>query len=143
MMASVLWFVVMAFSISGCNTGSEPVISEYFNSGCLTAEDDAASTDYDAIYTPCDGVEELLTAVDNNTLHIVHKNSVQNCCLDEIKVTLEVEGNILKVKEEPVESAPCDCECCYNVESTIIDLSPGVYVLEYCARKCFNKYIVI
>jgi len=143
LMVSVFCFVVIGFSISGCNTGNDPVISEYSHSGCLTAEDDAASMDYDKIYAPCNGAEELLTTIDNDNLQIIHINTVQNCCLDEIKVIMEVDGNILRVKEDPVESAPCDCECCYNVASTIIDLSPGVYVLEYCARKCFKKHIVI
>ena len=40
--------------------------------------------------------------------------------------------NVLWLTEEEILTTPCLCLCCYNVESTIVDLLPGNYVIDYC-----------
>ena len=70
--------------------------------------------------------------VEGRTIHIVHRNATYNCCPDDIEVTLTVEGNLLRLTETEILIIPCDCLCCYDVESTVGDLMPGTYVAEYC-----------
>ena len=62
----------------------------------------------------------------------IHFNATYNCCPDDIKVTLLVEGNKLKLIEEEILTTPCDCLCCYNIKTEITGLMPGEYTLEVC-----------
>ena len=66
------------------------------------------------------------------TLHAVHRNAVYNCCPDDITVALTIEGATLRLDEEEILTMPCDCECCFDVNSTVVDLEPGTYTVEYC-----------
>jgi hypothetical protein len=105
-----------------------PRIDKYSNSGCLpspslTAEDDQ--------YPFCGG-DKMEITVEGCTIHLVHRNATYNCCPDDIEVTLIVEGNLLQLTETEILTTPCYCLCCYNVESTIVDLWPGTYIVEYC-----------
>ncbi len=70
-------------------------------------------------------------SIEGNTLSMIHKNAVYHSCPEDILVTLEVEGNLLKVTEVDVGDLICLCLSCYDVESTIINLPPGTYKLEY------------
>lgn len=102
---------------------SGPRIGGYSNSGCLpgTRED----------FAPC-GDDEIELTVEGNTLYTVHRNATYNCCPDDIVVTLSVEGSVLALTEEEILTNPCYCICCYDVESTVVDLSPGEYTVAYC-----------
>ena len=107
---------------------SSPAIGDYSNSGCLPGPPiDVQGNQY-----PWCGEDKIETSVEDHTIDIVHKNATYNCCPDDIQVSLSVEGNVLRVTENEVLTTPCDCLCCYDVESTIVDLSPGTYELEYC-----------
>jgi hypothetical protein len=100
-----------------------PQLHDYFNTGC----DDASR----GVGWPCADDRVELT-VCGRTLHAVHWDALYNCCLvDDIAVSLSAEGNVLRL----IETDPggnCHCVCCYDVETTIIDLAPGMYIVQYC-----------
>lgn len=100
-----------------------PRISEYRNSGCQPGSRD----DY-----PWCGEDEFELTVEGHTLYVVHQNATYNCCPDDIVVSLTVEGNLLRLTEEELLTVPCDCLCCYDVETTVVNLAPGTYTVEYC-----------
>ena len=107
---------------------TEPKLEEYSNSGCLTQVKGKTPGDQ---YPWCGGDEVGIT-VEGRTIQIVHRNATYNCCPDDIEVSLVVEGNVLNLTETEILTTPCDCLCCYNIESTMVDLSPGIYLVQYC-----------
>jgi hypothetical protein len=98
-----------------------PYVREYRNSGCLDEER----------FDWCDPDEFVLT-VEGNQLQVQHLSATYNCCPDDIVVSLEVEDDALLFTEEEILTQPCYCICCYNVEGTAVNLSPGTYRVEYC-----------
>lgn len=101
----------------------EPDLHGCTYDGCLEAAE------------PADGFCEEDTfelIVQGNSLTVAHLSASYNCCLDEITVTLNVEGNLLSFLEEEWLSTPCFCVCCYNVSASVVDLAPGTYTVEYC-----------
>ena len=102
-----------------------PQLTEYWNSGCLNTLFDFGEE------LPC-GEDEFAFSVSGSTLHVAHLNALYNCCVDDIVVTLTIEGNSLLLRETDVLTTPCDCMCCYDVESLIENLTPGTYTVEYC-----------
>jgi len=101
-----------------------PLLAYYGNSGCLSESDGTrfAWCDPDAfVLTPGPG-----------TLHVAHLSAEYNCCPDDILVTLVVEGSTLRLMETEILTHPCYCICCYDVESTVVNLVPGTYTVEYC-----------
>jgi len=77
-------------------------------------------------------------------------NATYNCCPDDIAVSLSVDGDVLRITENEVLTTPCYCLCCYNVGSTIVGLSPGVYAIEYCwddyetgGKECYTEEIIL
>jgi len=100
-----------------------PRVVDNWNSGCLLDDDGH-------VFWLC-GDDEFEFTVEPNTLHVLHKNAAYNCCLDDIVISLSVEGNVLVLTEEEVITDYCYCICCYDVEATIIDLAPGDYIVEF------------
>jgi hypothetical protein len=107
---------------------ASPRIEGYSNSGCLPGSGLTAEGDQ---YPWCGGDGMEITA-EGRTIHIVHRNATYNCCPDDIEVILTELGNVLLLTETEILTIPCACLCCYDVESTVVDLSPGMYVIEYC-----------
>jgi len=106
--------------------GCQPYIQEYSNSGCL---DDSP---VDGEEYPFCGEDEIIAEVEGYSIHITHKNATYNCCPDDIEVTLTTNGYNLKLVEKEILTMPCDCLCCYNVETDISGLIPGEYTVEFC-----------
>jgi hypothetical protein len=101
-----------------------PRIGEYSNSGCLDDPNDPW-------FAPC-GDDEFEFTVEDNTLHVLHRNATYNCCPDDIVISVCLEGDLLRLTEEEILTEPCWCICCYNVEATVVDLPSGEYVVEFC-----------
>ena len=104
-----------------------PYIEGYGNSGCLPSPLGALSNNS---YPGC-GDDGFEIVVYNQSIHITHRSATYNCCPDEIAVLLMVEGNVLRVREQEILSMGCLCLCCYDIESTIVNVPSGVYTLEY------------
>jgi hypothetical protein len=81
---------------------------------------------------PFCGGDAMEITVKARAIHIAHRNATYNCCPDDIEVALTVEGNLLRLSETEILTIPCSCLCCYDVESNIVDLWPGTYIVEYC-----------
>ncbi len=105
-----------------------PRVEEYSNSGCLPGSE----TDPSGYQYPGCGEDEVEIIAKNDSIHVIHINATYNCCPDDIEVSLLVEGNVLRITEREILTHPCYCLCCYDVKSTIVDLLPGTYVVEYC-----------
>jgi len=100
-----------------------PQIGSYSDSGCRL--DLGGERGW-----PC-GEDEFAFTVVGRTLHTLHANATYNCCPDEIVVSLTVAGHTLTLTEEEILTVPCDCMCCYDVEATVVGLTPGQYRVEY------------
>lgn len=105
-----------------------PRVEEYSNSGCLPGSE----TNPSGYQYPGCGEDEIEIVAENDSIHVIHINATYNCCPDDIEVSLLVEGNVLRITEREILTQPCYCLCCYDVKSTIVDLLPGTYVVEYC-----------
>ena len=111
-----------------CVYDEMPFVGGYSNSGCLDNPYTAAAED---VYPWC-GDDGIVAVVGENKIMVTHLNATYNCCPDEIAVTLEVEGNKLKLNEAEILTTPCDCMCCYNVDTEIAVFEPGEYIVEVC-----------
>jgi hypothetical protein len=96
-------------------------VLEYHDSGCKRDSDE-----------PCSEDDEIVLTVEGTTLYVLHRNASYNCCPDEIAISLSIQGTTLILTEEEVLTMPCDCICCYDVEATIVDLTPGIYTVQFC-----------
>jgi len=136
---------VFAADFGRTDCPGSPGIEEYSNSGCLPG------SEFDLQYSqyPGCGDDEVEVRVDGQKIHVLHKNATYNCCPDDIKVFLSVEGNLLKLMEEEILTHPCYCLCCYNVKSTVVNLPAGIYMIEYCwedyesGPECYTVEIVV
>jgi hypothetical protein len=110
--------------------GLEPVprphVESYTNSGCKEGSDGGSDE-------PCAEEDELVLTVEGTSLHVLHRNATYNCCLEDIVISLTVQGDLLMLTEEEfLLGGGCDCWCCYDVEATVVDLAPGTYTVEFC-----------
>jgi len=118
-----------------------PFVVGFSNSGCLQDPNDGTQW-------PCDE-EEIELTLDGNTLHVVHRNATYNCCAADIVVFSTSRGEVLRLTEEEILIFPCFCECCYDVEATVVGLLPGTYTVEYCweddelGEQCHTEEIVV
>ena len=110
-------------------TRSLPSIGEYSDSGCLDGTQ--MDSQEGEIYPGC-GEDEIELTVDTNTLQVVHRNALYNCCPDDIEVSLSIEGTELMLTETEILTTPCDCLCCYDVEATVVNLQAGMYTVIFC-----------
>jgi hypothetical protein len=101
----------------------EPHLGGYANSGCLP---EGAGP-----YQACEEDDAFEFVVEGDRLSVTHQNATYNCCPEDIEVSLVVEGWLLTLTEEEILVQPCYCICCYEVTSTVEDLAPGEYVVEY------------
>ena len=142
----LIFCLIIGLGLAGCDEGI-PSLEEYTNSGCLPESEASDESDE---YPFC-GDDQVKTSVEGNEVYIIHRNATYNCCPADIRVSLSVEGNKLKLSEEEIPPAECDCMCCYDVEATVVDLSTwGTYTIEYCwddyetgSKKCVENKIVI
>jgi hypothetical protein len=122
---------------------SPPQVADYWHSDCL-------ETSLDPDWWPCEGDDEIILTVEGNTLHVLHTNATYNCCPDDIVISLEVEGDLLRLTEEEILTQGCWCICCYEVGATVVDLAPDTYLVVFCwfdyqtdEERCYEEEIVI
>jgi len=73
--------------------------------------------------------ENFRVEVIGNTLWVYHIDAVYNCCIEDIDVTVRVEGNVVDLLETEILQAPCDCVCPYDIATQVTNLSPGIYTV--------------
>jgi len=76
--------------------------------------------------------EDFVNAlVFNGQVQVFHEGAVYNCCPDRFDYAVDVVGSSILVTETEVEGEPCDCDCCFDLQMTILDLAPGTYDLTF------------
>jgi len=76
-------------------------------------------------YPWCSSLDEVYAEVDGSTLTVHHDNATYNCCPDSFSYALTASNDTLYIVESENLSNPCDCECCYDLATTVKDLPPG------------------
>ncbi|MDI6791970.1 MAG: carboxypeptidase-like regulatory domain-containing protein [bacterium] len=98
----------------------QPAKLTYSNSGCLSNRGDSAKA-----------ADEIIAKVEGNDVYVTHRNAWYNCCLEDIRVELEQDGNQLKLIETAIlEGSGCRCMCFYDVSAVISDLAAGEYIIQ-------------
>ncbi|MHC4785861.1 MAG: hypothetical protein ACYTE6_07830 [Planctomycetota bacterium] len=103
--------------------GSGPYLGGYSNSGCLPGGTRAQE--------PCTEDDTFAFVVEGDRLAVTHFDATYNCCPEDIAVSLAVDEWLLILTETEIPGMPCDCNCCYEVESAVEGLDPGTYTVEY------------
>lgn len=123
-----------------------PHLGGYSNSGCLSFDGDR---DWDPSGI-CPDDDQFELTVSGSTLLVLHLNAEYNCCPADIEVSFELVGDLIVMTEVEIPGEPCDCDCCYNVESSVVDLAPGTYGIAYYwfdyyswVVRCFEAQIVV
>jgi hypothetical protein len=116
-------------------------VGEVFHTDCWEARDGERG------WCPAD---VIVLTVEGGTLHTDHQNVEYNCCLEDIVVTLTVQGDLVRLDEEEITPEPCWCMCCNEVWATVEGLLPGTYTVQYCwleadtnQVECYTDIIVI
>ena len=90
----------------------------YMDTGNIHSYDHTSNEDcIDYIYT------------NDGTLMLTHVNSGFNCCPGELTADITISNNKITI-EEHEEVAGCHCNCLYDIEYRIDNLSAGVYTIE-------------
>lgn len=63
------------------------------------------------------------------TLTLTHINAAFNCCPGEITAEITFNGNVITIREAESEQA-CRCDCLFDLDYELINLSPGTYWLQ-------------
>jgi hypothetical protein len=99
---------------------------------------------------PCAADDEIELSVEGQTLWTIHTDATYNCCANDIVISFSLEGDLITLTEEELVLAPCDCMCCYEVQTTVSDLAPGTYTVEYVwldyewgGPRCHTEEVVI
>ena len=82
--------------------------------------------------------DRLLAVVENGRVSFEHSGARFNCCLDNVSLALEIDGNCIRVLETEHTAEPCRCVCDFSVGGEITGLGNGSYVLEICLAEADN-----
>lgn len=122
-----------------------PSIGEYSHGVCVDGQSEQGTDDY-----PGCGDDQIVLTVEGNTIRMAHHNSTYNCCLDDVTLSLTVEGTEITLTETEVVPNPCDCLCCYTVNATIINVPSGAYTVIVCWQdyetgqtECYTEDITV
>lgn len=111
---------------SGEGYGAQaPRVREYSNSGCLVTSGLGDPW-------PCPEEDQIQLTAGDHSLHVLHTNATYDCCPDDIVISVSVSGSVIWLSEHEILTTPCDCICCYEVEATVVGLSPGEYTVVFC-----------
>ena len=91
---------------------------KYMDTGNIHSYDHTSSEDcIDYVYT------------NDGTLTMTHVNSAFNCCPGELTADITISNNKITI-EEHEEIAGCHCNCLYDIEYRIDNLTAGIYTIE-------------
>ena len=141
-------FKGLPYPFTPASCSPPPRIGQYGHGDCKAVKKTTGSEK--AAY-PCNEDDQVEVTVIGGGLQIVHRDAAYNCCLDDITVSLTVQGDTLRLDEQEIlTTIPCPCLCCYDVNSTVVGLAPGEYLLEYCwsdfgteGQRCHTEPVTI
>ena len=67
--------------------------------------------------------------VDGRFLHF-EDMMLTNCCPDELRVEMTIEGTLITIREIELTTAPCRCMCNFPVAATLGPFEPATYTIE-------------
>jgi len=67
----------------------------------------------------------------NDTLFITHVNTAFNCCFDTILIEFSTSADTLEIGEVESLDVPCDCNCLFDLNIFIAEVSPGDYFFRF------------
>jgi hypothetical protein len=73
-----------------------------------------------------DCIEYRLT---NNILHIKHINAAFNCCPNKVYAVAVISHDSILITEKEILTQPCKCNCLYDIEYDIPDVTDSSYVI--------------
>ncbi len=56
---------------------------------------------------------------------LTHTGAMYNCCPEPILYDVAAAAGVLTVTERVLEESPCDCICCFDLETLVSDVPPG------------------
>lgn len=120
-----LFIVILLISIlSSCKTDNTVVPDnnsiEVTKTGCKTELLLADSSKEDCIEY------EII----NNTLHIRHINAAFNCCPNKVYAIASISNDTIRITEKEILTDPCKCNCLYDIEYNIQNITDSLYVIE-------------
>jgi hypothetical protein len=113
----ISFFIYMSCSEENLENPSpyeETHLIAYSSSGCLRQYGDSV---------------EVEIEVDSFDIKITQKNVIYNCCMDSIKVEFTQSEDTLKLTSVGFLTIPCDCDCTYEISTTIGISKPGIYLV--------------
>lgn len=116
--ALILFFIYMSCSEENLDNHSpyeETQLINHSSSGCLRQYMDNV---------------EVKIEVDSFDIKITQKNLIYNCCMDSIKVEFTQSVDTLKLTRIGFLTIPCDCDCPYEITTTIGVSKPGLYLIQ-------------
>ncbi len=67
--------------------------------------------------------------MEKKQLHIEHKNTAFNCCVDLLLFNDQIQNDTILIKEME-HNGQCDCLCLYDVEMKVENVKPQKYILK-------------
>jgi len=64
-------------------------------------------------------------------LAVEHKGAMYNCCPEPAVFEVETGPGIITITEIVTEEAPCDCNCCFELRTSVEDIPPGLWTVRY------------
>lgn len=75
----------------------------------------------------CWNADLIQARVNGHTVDLQHLAALYNCCPDPITYDITVGDATIMIEEHAV--APCDCNCCMDLELVLANVPPGPWVI--------------
>lgn len=82
----------------------------------------AAATPWDGFW--CADADEIIVARHGDGLMVTHLAALYNCCPGPMVYDVAMDGTAVVLTETALEATPCDCDCCFETITVLVDL-PG------------------
>ncbi len=78
-------------------------------------------------FPPCAGTVRAEDA--GGAINVFHDQAEWNCCAAIVFQLSEVQDTLDLLEFETFEVGPCDCICCFDLSTSVLDVSPGEYLV--------------
>jgi hypothetical protein len=98
---------------------TDPNAIEVTKSGCKTGILSSDSSKEDCIEYK----------LNHKILHIKHTNAAFNCCPTKVYAVATILQDTILITEKEILDQPCDCNCLYDIEYNISNVSDSTFVI--------------
>jgi len=64
-----------------------------------------------------------------NTIQVYHNQAQWNCCATIQFDLVPAQDTLNLLETETFSVGPCHCDCCFDLSTTIVDVTPGTYLV--------------